>query len=237
MAAPKAKIVTKKKHWLKIVAPPALGDILLGETYIGEKKEAIGKPITVNIMNISPSARRQNVEVSFKVVGLHDDKAITEFKGYQIVPSAIKRLARRGKDKIDDSFVAKTSDGKLLRVKPMLVTRSKANGSVKTRLRKTLRQYIIKWIASMKLDDFVVDLISYTFQKSMHELASKIYPVSACELRWAHITTEKKAVETFEEEAKKPEEESEETEEAAEKEEKEEAPKESPESEEPEENA
>lgn len=200
MAKAKARIVTKKKQWVKILAPKVFNSMELGETYVHEKREAIGKTLSVNIMTLGQGGyRRQNIDVSFRVTGLHDEKAVTEFLGYRIIPSAIRRMIRRGKNKVDDSFVAKTADNKLVKIKPLLVTRSKANASVQTALRKAMRQYIAGELAKRKLDDFAKELVGHTFQKGMYNAGSKVYPLSTCEVRWALVTEEKKPVEKVEE--------------------------------------
>jgi ribosomal protein S3AE len=199
MAKAKARIVTKKKQWVKIVAPAAFEGIELGETYVNEKKEVIGKKISVNIMNISRGYRRQNIDVSFEVTGMHEDKAVTEFIGYQIIPSSTKRMVRRGKNKISDSFVAKTADNKFIKIKPILVTRSKTNGSVQTLLRKSMRQYLAGMIAKQKLDDFAKEVVAHRIQKGMFHVAAKIFPLSVCEIRWLHVTKEKNSVEKVKE--------------------------------------
>ena len=192
----KARIVTKKKQWVKILAPKIFGTIELGETYVGEKREAIGKAVKTNIMNLGQGGyRRQNIEIGFTVTGLHDEKAVTEFRSYQIIPSAIKRMIRRGKNKVEDSFVAKTADNRMLKIKPLLVTRSQTTASVQTVLRKTLRQFIASELAKRKLEDFAKELVGHRFQKLMYDVGSKVHPLSTCEIRWAQVTTTKKPAE------------------------------------------
>jgi ribosomal protein S3AE len=109
----------------------------------------------------------------------------------------------------------------MVKIKPLLVTRSKANASVQTALRKALRQYIIGELAKRKLDDFAKELVGHTFQKGMYNAGSKVYPLSTCEVRWAHVTEEKKPVEKVEEKAEEKAEETEEVKEEIKKETKE----------------
>lgn len=180
---PKVQIV-KKKRWLPIVAPKSFNEEPVGETFAAEPAEAVGRTVSVSLMALTGDPQRQHVTIVFKIAGHEGDKLTTDIIGYRILPSALKRLVRRSRDKLDDSFEAVTKDGKKVRIKPVLVCRSKASGSVTAALRKNVRASVANILAVTSYDEFLHDLISGKFQRTVAESVRKIYPLSACEIRW-----------------------------------------------------
>lgn len=203
-----------KKKWVEILAPKVFNQHPVGDTHVFEARDAIGKTMTVNLMSLTNSHRRQGTNVMFDITGQHEDKLTTDFIGLRIMPPVVRRMVRRGKEKISDSFICSTSDGRRIRVKPVIVTRTKAKGSVITAIRKAAKLYIARTASKTAYDTLVENLVDYKLQKGMFEELRKIFPVSVCEIRWFSLIKEKQHAE----EKAKPAEEN--------KEEKKEAPKE-----------
>ena len=137
----------KKKLWYPIVAPKMFENAVLGETIVYDPNAMIGKTLTASLMNLIHDVKRQNVNIHFKVVGVEDGKATTSIVGYQIVPSSVKRLVRRNSEKINLSFACDTSDNVMMRVKPIVITRSAVKGSVQAKLRHNIVNFLVKSIA------------------------------------------------------------------------------------------
>lgn len=173
----------KKKRWVSIVAPALFNNAFLGEVYVVEPEEAVGRAITVSLMVITGDPKRQSTHISFKVDGYQDGNLVTSMRGMRILPSSVRRLVRRGKERADDSFDIVTQDCKKLRIKPMIVTRNSTSRSICAKLKARSRDYLVRALARSPLDKFVLDLNSYKFQKEMAQALSKIYPVSICEIR------------------------------------------------------
>jgi len=173
-----------KKKWVEILAPKVFNQQPIGETYVFEAREAIGKPITVNLMALTNSHRKQGTNVMFKISGQHEGKLITDFTGLRIMPPVVRRMIRRGKEKIEDSFICSTLDGKKVKVKPIVVTRAKSKGSVTTAMRKAAKIFLARAIAKTAYETLVELVVDSKLQKEMYSTLSKIYPVSVCEIRW-----------------------------------------------------
>lgn len=180
-----------KKRWIQILAPKIFNHQLIGETYVYESRQALGKPVTVNLMTLTRNPKNQGINVKFVVTGQHEDKLTSDFIGFRIMPSVVRRMVRRGRNKIVDSFVCITSDGKKVRVKPLVVTRTKAKGSVLTGLRKLVRQYLKKTIAKTNYETLAGDIIDHKLQKEMRMALSKTFPLASCEIRWFVLVKEK----------------------------------------------
>jgi len=184
MAQPKTKQArVKKKIWLPIFAPKSFNNMMLGETFVQEADRAVGKSITQSLMILADDPRKQGYSIRFDVTSVKEGKAQTQVLGMSMTPSAIKRLIRRNRDKISDSFVTKIAGGRLVRVKPVLVTRTLVSKAVQTSIRMTARKFLKEQYAKMRFDDIVHDIIDMKVQKQLKDLCGKIHPVRTADIK------------------------------------------------------
>lgn len=183
MAEKQVKTKIKKKHWASIHAPKSFDNAILGESLIGEKEELLGKSVTANLMVLTDDPRKQGYNIRFDVKDVKEGKAHTQVIGIEMTPSAIKRLIRRGRDKVDDSFVVRTGGGRLVRVKPVLVTNTKASNAAQNEIRLTVRKRLRDMYAKMRFDDIVKDIIDMKTQRQLKDLCSKTHPLRSADIR------------------------------------------------------
>ena len=177
----------KKKLWVSIVAPKLFSEQQIGETYVTEPKDALGRDLTVSLMTLTNDTQRQNIHVSFKITEAIGTKLSTSVTGYSILPSALRRLVRRERDKFEDSFALVTQDGYKLRVKPFVVTRSRATAGVLAALMKQSRKQLSAAVGKMTYEAFVRELIDHKIQRSAWDALKKIAPLSAFEIKHMSI--------------------------------------------------
>lgn len=190
MAAKKKKVTTqkvKKKKWFPIHAPKLFNEVSLGESYVTEESLLNGKYITANLSTITRSIRKQNVNMHFRVIKVADGKAYTEVIGYSLINAAIKRLVRRGRDKIADSFLAKTKDKKVIRIKPLIITSNRGTHSTQTALRLESRRVIREQLFTKNVEEIFGDIADGKLQKIIKESCAKIYPVRSIDIRLAKL--------------------------------------------------
>lgn len=197
MAEEKAKKTTKikKKRWVQILSPSLFRNELIGEIPVNDPKSVIGRAISINLMSLTRDIKKQNINIKFIITDLKGDKAITEFHGYYLNPSSVKRLVRRGKEKTELSITCKTSDNKKVRVKPLIVSYNKVKGSVAAAFRKNVTSYLISYAAKTTFENIIRDLMTNKIQKELKATLKKIYPVRILEISKLHIEREKKPVE------------------------------------------
>jgi len=187
-----AAVIVKKKKWVPIRAPKLFNEQVIGESFVGEAQELVGRHVTVSLMVLTGDPQKQTVNVSFKITGSKDNAVFCELIGYQVIPSAAKKLMRRHKSKIDDSFIVETSDKQYIRVKPLIVTKGRTTHSVMAAMRKLERAYIAKTISKMDFESFVKEVVQKKLQHGLNQLLRRLYPVGACEIRQLElIPTEK----------------------------------------------
>ncbi|MBN1175507.1 hypothetical protein JXA48_02590 [Candidatus Woesearchaeota archaeon] len=186
MAPKKRKTVVakvKKKKWFPIYAPKSFGEVMLGESYVSEAEELNGKYITSNLSTITRSMRKQSVNVQFKVTSVVEGKGQTETVGYSLINAAVKRLVRRGRDKVSDSFLAKTSDKKILRFKPIIITNNHGTNSVQSALRLEARRLIREYAFTKTVEEIFKEVSDGKIQKTVKDACGKIFPIRGVDLK------------------------------------------------------
>jgi len=199
MATKNVSTKKKKKLWYGLYAPESLNNAFLGETTVYSPDEMIGKAISLNLSMFTGDMKKQNIIATFRVKEVKDNKGLTELLGFAMSPAHIKRLVRRKRDKIDDSFLAKSLDGKTLRIKTVAMTGSKTHESATSAIRLSFRAKIKKILKETNFSDFVNSLINGKYQKEWKSSLSKIYPVKFLEVRFIAIEEPKRALKDVEE--------------------------------------
>lgn len=181
--ASKAALKIKKKRWVPIFGPKMFGDQILGETYIGEMGEAQGRFVTVSMLQISHDPKKQNMSATFKINGQKEGGLAADFYGMKLAPSSLKRMVRRNKEKLDDSFHVVTNDGKLVQVKPLIVTRGHTTSAVLRDIRARMRNMIAYEASRSSYEKIAGDIVDHKLQRYVQEGCSALYPVGVSEIR------------------------------------------------------
>ena len=182
----------KKKRWFQLIAPKMFNNQTLGETLVAEPDKMMKKPIKVSMMSLTGDMKKQHINIKFEVYNISENKAYTKVVGYEFGPASIKRLVRRRRKRVDDSYLCNTKDNIKVRIKPFFVTRAETNKSVMTSMRKLSKAFIEKFAAERKCDDLIYDIIDYRLQRELRKVLAKIYPLRTCEIRNFSIVKQKK---------------------------------------------
>ena len=186
MAVDKA-LKIKKKKWIEIVAPSLFNNEFLGESYVVETKKLVGRTIDVSLMQLTRDPKKQSTNIKFRINNIDNNKAATEIIAYEIGPSSIKRLVRRKRDKLEDSFLCLTRDNKTIRVKPLLITLSNTSHLVQSRLRNATKDFLVKKFKKMTFEEILKDLLTNSLHKETRDYVKKLYPLRIIEIRYIGI--------------------------------------------------
>lgn len=173
----------KKKRWVQIFASTPFNDVKIGESYVSEPNQLVGRYLESNLMDLTNDVKKQNIKIIFKIAGANENKATADFVGYELVANLIKRVVRRFKSKIDDSFVVETNDNIKVRTKIIILTKSKTVHSILTKLRARTREYLVSTTKKLNYEEFSNELLNHNIQKNLRDILKKIYPVSVVEIR------------------------------------------------------
>ncbi|MFP4403045.1 MAG: hypothetical protein ACLFPJ_01690 [Candidatus Woesearchaeota archaeon] len=173
----------KKKKWVKIVSPKDFGNVVLGESLVMKPETLVGKTIEVSLMSLKRDVKKQNVNVKFLITNFTNNQANTKLLSFKMIPSFIKRMIRRSKDRIDLSFVCQTKDNLTIRIKPLLITMNNTSNSVLTTLRKKAEFLITQYVKKNDYNKVMDDIINYRIQKELKKQLKTIYPLRLVEIR------------------------------------------------------
>jgi ribosomal protein S3AE len=183
MAVEKSQLKVKKKIWAPVLSCKSLGSIPIGEIPITDANLIQGRHIKANMMNLTGNPKNQNINIDFRIENVMGSKGIAYPVSYSMISSTIKRLVRRKKDKVEDSFICTTADGIRIRVKPLLITRSQAANSVLTAIRKAAKDFLTASASGSNYITFFMDIVHNRVQKVLRDNIKKIYPIAVCEIR------------------------------------------------------
>ena len=183
----------KKKSWFTVLAPKVFNEMVVGETSAVDAQDIVGRKVKSSLMTFTRSMKKQSITVTLKVKEIKDGKAMTDIDSFVTNPSAIKRLVRRRRAKIDDSFVCKTKDSKLVRVKPMILTKSNTSNSTLTSIRHVMRYMFIMNVMKLTYGQFVDAVLNDKLVREVKKHVNVVYPVRIVSVRAFELEENPKA--------------------------------------------
>lgn len=181
--ARKQTVKLVKKKWYDIVTTGHFDTVKVGETYLDDANKLVGKPVAVNLMNLTGNYKQNQITLDYSVTSVEGDKGIAQFRAYRLSPSFIKRIVRRRSTRIDNSFIVKSADGDLLRIKPMIIARNQISTQLKNELRKAATISLIKKVNAMRTEEALANLLNLQIQRDLKKELSTFCPIKLVEVR------------------------------------------------------
>lgn len=190
MAVAKKQAKVAKKLWYPILATPLFNNCVIGETLVDAPEKMLGKVIPANLMGLTGDIKKQNSVLKFKVNRIENRQGLTEVIGFEIQSASIRRLVRRGKNKIDQSFVFQTSDGKKVAIKVLMITNFLAKLSVLSSLRNKNELLLKEYVPKLDYDHLIEEVVMHKLQSNIKKILHKIYPLRIYEIRHINLIKE-----------------------------------------------
>lgn len=168
----------RKKIWVPILAPKEFKVKDVGDSNVYMPDQLLNKIIEVNLANLMQDSKRQNTNVTLKVVEIKENKGVTELIAYDLSPSYIKRLNRMNKGKAEQSIIVKTKDGKTVRIKVLAIAKFKTQNSVLTAVRNKMKEFLTNSVQSTNFNDLMGEIITFEYQKKLSRELKTVYPLS-----------------------------------------------------------
>ncbi len=179
----KSRISVKKKRWYTVQAPKVLNNIIFGETLTSDPALLKGRVFTVALSVVNRVVRGSNISVKFKVIDVQGNNCITEFVGYEMAGGFIKRLVKRAKRRVDDSFVLECKDKVKFRFKPLLLVKTSVQHSLQSDLRHKVKEHMTKLCKEKEYSEVVAMILQGTLQKDIKSECRKIHPMLNFDVR------------------------------------------------------
>lgn len=190
-AARKQRDKWKTKRWYTIRAPRHPWDFKpIGET-IGESDEhIIGRVYEMTQQEFDGNFSKMHVVMRFRVSECIGQDALTTFIGHHHQTDHTRRQIRRYRGKVDDVVDVVTTDGYLVRMKPLIITQQRVQTSVKQDMRSRTRDIIISFTAKNTYSDVQRALLDGKLEEEIEKGVKSIYPVRSVAIRKSQLLQE-----------------------------------------------
>jgi len=98
----------------------------------------------------------------------------------------LRRIVRRRKTRIDTNDIIELKDGKI-RVKSIAITNRRVSHPVEIKIRRIVRETIIRELETMKTEEFLREVIDGKLQSMIRKDVSKVYPLRFFEFRKTEV--------------------------------------------------
>ncbi|MED5498792.1 MAG: SAP domain-containing protein, partial [Candidatus Thermoplasmatota archaeon] len=99
----------------------------------------------------------------------------------------VRRQVRRYRGKVDDVVDVVTTDGYLIRIKPLIITQKRVQTSVKSDIRNKARDIIVTNAAKMTYSQIQTAMLGGDLEKDIENAVKSIYPVRTCVIRKSQL--------------------------------------------------
>ena len=176
-AARKQRDKWKNKRWFTIRAPRHPWNFKrIGET-IGETDEHImGRVYEMTQQEFSGDFTKMHVLLRFRVTDVVGQDALTTFVGHAHQSDHTRRQIRRYRGKIDDVVDVVTTDGFLVRMKPLMITERRCQTSVKQAMRAKSAEIIRSFAAKSTYSKLQEAMLGGDLETEIRNAVKAIYP-------------------------------------------------------------
>ncbi|AGK61036.1 SSU ribosomal protein S3AE [Archaeoglobus sulfaticallidus PM70-1] len=185
------------KKWFTLIAPEYFGMSELGVTPADASEKVLDRVVEVTLAELTNDYSNQNPykKLCFKVYRVAGNNAYTEFFRYELGRDYINSLTRRRTSKIEDVIDVTTTDGYVLRVKPVAFTIRRCKTSQRRAIRAIMHEIIAKTGSESKFIQFIQECILGKIPSEIYKNAKKIYPLRRVEIRKIELLKEPKGIE------------------------------------------
>ena len=187
-AARKQRDKWKNKIWYTIRAPRSPWDFKkIGET-LGESDEHIlGRVYEMTQQEFNGDFTKMHVILRFRVHECVGQDALTTFIGHHHQTDHIRRQIRRYRGKVDDVVDVVSTDGYLVRLKPLIITQKRVQTSVKQAMRAKARDMIISFASKSTFAKIQTQILDGTLEEEIRKAVKPIYPVKSVAIRKSQL--------------------------------------------------
>lgn len=194
MAEEEKKIVSrlkiKKKVWIPVVASKLFGHAEIGEMYVTGPDVTLHRQVECNLRDLTGNIRDQNVILTFTIGKTSPQKLEAELTGYALAPTFIKRLVRKGADRLDECIPVTTKDHLSLMVKLLLVTVGNTTRTAQKRIRREVQKALVEAVEKQTFEEFIQNIVNYSLSDGLKKKLLKIHPVRDVSFRMVNIQKE-----------------------------------------------
>ena len=187
-AARKQRDKWKNKRWFTIRAPRHPWNFKrIGET-IGETDEHImDRVYEMTQQEFNGDFTKMHVLLRFRVTEVVGQDALTTFVGHAHQSDHTRRQIRRYRGKVDDVVDVVTTDGYLVRLKPLVITERRTQTSVKQAIRAKSAEIIRAFAAKSNYSALQEAMLGGDLETEIRNAVKAIYPCRTVVIRKSQL--------------------------------------------------
>jgi small subunit ribosomal protein S3Ae len=188
VAARRQRDKWKNKHWFTIRAPRHPWNFQkIGET-LGETDEHIMNRIyEMTQQEFNGDFTKMHVLLRFRVTEVVGQDALTTFVGHSHQSDHTRRQIRRYRGKVDDVVDVVTTDGYLVRIKPLMITERRTKTSVKMAMRAKGAEIIRTFAAKSTFAKLQEAMLGGDLESAITAAVKPIYPCRSVVIRKSQL--------------------------------------------------
>ncbi|MDP6869389.1 MAG: hypothetical protein QGI21_01280 [Candidatus Poseidoniaceae archaeon] len=188
VAARKQRDKWKNKRWYTIRAPRHPWNFKqIGET-LGETEDHImGRVYEMTQQEFSGDFTKMHVVLRFRVTEVVGQDALTTFVGHAHQSDHTRRQVRRYRGKVDDAVDVVSTDGYLIRLKPLMITERRVQTSVKQAIRAKSAELIRAFAAKSTYSKIQEAMLGGDLETEISNAVKVIYPCKTVVIRKSQL--------------------------------------------------
>jgi len=187
-AARKQRDKWKNKRWFTIRAPRHPWNFKrIGETLGETDEQIIGRVYEMTQQEFSGDFTKMHVILRFKVTETVGQDALTTFVGHSHQSDHTRRQIRRYRGKIDDVVDVVTTDGYLIRMKPLIITERRCQTSVKQAIRSKTAEIIRGFSSKSNYSKVQESMLNGDLETEIRNAIKSIYPCKNVVIRKSQL--------------------------------------------------
>ena len=181
----------KLKRWYTIRAPRHPWDFKqIGET-IGESDEHImGRIYEMTLQEFNGDFTKMHIILRFRVTEVVGQDALTTFIGHHHQTDHTRRQIRRYRGKVDDVVDVVSTDGYLVRLKPLIITQKRVQTSVKQAMRAKAAEVIRAFASKNTFSKIQESILGGELEGEILNAVKPIYPVKSVAIHKSQLLQE-----------------------------------------------
>jgi small subunit ribosomal protein S3Ae len=179
------------KRWYTIRAPRHPWDFKqIGET-IGESDDHImGRIYEMTLQEFNGDFTKMHIILRFRVTEVVGRDALTTFIGHHHQTDHIRRQIRRYRGKVDDVVDVVSTDGYLVRLKPLIITQKRVQTSVKQAMRSKAAEVIRAYASKNTFSKIQESILGGELEGEILNAVKPIYPVKSVAIHKSQLLQE-----------------------------------------------
>ncbi|MCL5788397.1 MAG: hypothetical protein M1357_01115 [Candidatus Marsarchaeota archaeon] len=168
---------------MAVKAPAAFNGVELPRILASSTEEALNRKVTVSLSDMTGDLRQVQIFIRFKITEILGGVARTRFDQLELAREFVRGMSRRGTTKTEIMADVSTSDGGILRIFIVAVSRGKIHRSKRTAMRHIGYDIMQKHASENTFNKFIQDIVLGKVAAEVYSAARKIANINTLEIR------------------------------------------------------